>query len=294
VHVLDIGKIDIVMPTWNSNKWWFPSVLDSIMKNCDICHLIIVDRDSHDGTIETLKKTIPQTKLKIIESDCNLAQARQIGISTVDTKIFAFVDSDIELCQNWQAKMSFEIQDDKIGAVQGNESDIYEARNTNPEVKELIPLSSVKFGRIIKHGLFNLIRGLTTQTLLRTDLVSDWKPSASLCSFEDYSLTQHVLSKGNKWIRADGVVSRHHKYPEIGKSKFDLVHKWYLWIGAGAKISGIPIYLIVLNSLSRTIGASLRFFRRKVSVDQMFFIILMQVSILQGFIFSKKYLVSYR
>lgn len=292
---MNVQDIDIVMPTWNSNGWWFPNVLDSIMKNCNVCHLIIVDRCSKDRTQEIARIHVPMEKLRIIESEANLATARKIGISEVDTEVFAFVDSDIELCQDWQKKMNPMMQLDNVGAVQGTELDVYDARELNPEVKELIQPSSLTLGKIVRYGLFNLIRGMTTQTLIKTSIVSDWQPGSSLTSFEDFSLTQHVLSRGYKWRRAEGVVSVHHKYPKEDKNKFKLVHDWYLWGGAGARASkAIPFSLIIVNSFARITGAMVRYLSRKVSFEQMILIVLMQVSIVQGYLLSERYIVNYR
>ncbi len=286
--------IDVVMPTWNSNGWWFPRVLQSIGRNCNLCHLIIVDRFSSDGTQDVAKTNIAPEKLLIIESDCNLARARQIGISEVDTDLFAFVDSDIELVESWQSKMTAAMKAGKIGATQGTEADSYDARDLSPEVKELIPISSISYRKILRYGLFNLVRGMTTQTLVLTSLVRDWQPSASLTSFEDYSLTQHILTRGYRWVRAEGVVSVHHKYPGRKMSKFSLVHDWYVWGGAGARFSGIRLNLLVINLFARVAGAVLRFVRRRVTFEQMLLIILMQFSILQGFLMPTKYLVKQR
>jgi glycosyltransferase involved in cell wall biosynthesis len=292
---LQFPKIDVIMPTWNSNGWWFRDVLNSVAKNCNLCHLIVVDRHSTDGTQEILKMIIPREKLIIIESDANLASARQVGISHVDTHIFAFVDSDIELCENWETKMCSTLFQEGIGAVQGMEADDYEAREVNLATRELIPFPSLKARMIIRHGLFNLVRGMTTQTLIKTEIVRDWKPEPFLCSFEDFSLTQYLLSKGFKWVRAVEVVSKHHKYPKKGENEFKLIHGWYLWNGAGAKASGrIPFNLVVMNSLFRIAGGFTRYLFQKISLRQMFFIVLMQFSIMEGFLFSKKYLVNSR
>jgi len=269
-------------------------VLQSIENNCNLCHLIIVDRNSTDQTQERAKTNIPSGKLRIIESDCNLALARQMGISAVDTDVFAFVDSDVELSQGWQSKMMAEMGLGKVGALQGTEADPYDARDLNPETKDLLPLSAVGYRSILRHGLFNLVRGMTTQTLILTELVRDWHPATSLTSFEDYSLTQHVLNKGYRWVRAGGVVSAHHKYPEKGGNKFALVHDWYVWGGAGARFSGIPTRLVLVNLFARVAGASLRYLRRKISFEQMLLITTMQLSILQGFLMSNRYLVKRR
>jgi glycosyltransferase involved in cell wall biosynthesis len=289
------AKIDVVMPTWNSNGWWFPKVLESIKRNCNLCHLIVVDKFSTDGTLEAARNTIPEGYQRFVQSNSNLARARQLGISLVDSKQFAFVDSDVELCENWQALMAEDFWQSNVGAVQGTEVDPYEVREQNPRVKDLIPVSKLSLRNVVREGLFNLVRGMTTQTMLSTDLVRDWLPIGSPTSFEDFSMTQHVLSKGKRWTRTGRVVSIHHKYPAKGKSKFTLYHQWYLWNGAGAKASGeIPLTLILVNSVARVVSATQRFLGRECSFEQLLLASLTQLSIVQGYLQSPKYLVRNR
>jgi len=67
---LSSDKVDVVICTWNSNKPWFKRCLYSIKREIPICHLIVVDRFSKDGTQETIRRLFPEAI--IIESDLNL------------------------------------------------------------------------------------------------------------------------------------------------------------------------------------------------------------------------------
>jgi len=290
-----MGKIDVVMPTWNSNGWWFPNVLKSVIDNLDLCHLVLVDRNSHDGTLETAQSLIPQNKLKIIKSDENLAVARRIGIECVDTDLFAFVDSDIELCKHW-FKHLYPLVSEDVGALQATEINAYEGAHSSTRlIEQLVSPRTLTIMDIVRHGLFNRTRGMTTQTLVRTNIMIDWKPSSLLCSFEDYSITQHIISKGFKWIRVNYVTSSHHKYPKSGKSNFSLVRDWYLWNGAGAKASReFSFNILMINFFARILGAGGRYVRRKISIEQLLLILVIQCSILEGFLLSSRYLVNYR
>ena len=70
--------IDVVMPTWNSNVWYFPIVVKHILVSLNPHHLIAIDRFSNDGTQEVLRKYADNI-LRLIELDVELAISRKIG-----------------------------------------------------------------------------------------------------------------------------------------------------------------------------------------------------------------------
>ena len=47
-------KIDVIMPTWNSNTKYFPLVVKHIIDVLNPHHLIVIDRFSNDGTQENI------------------------------------------------------------------------------------------------------------------------------------------------------------------------------------------------------------------------------------------------
>jgi glycosyltransferase involved in cell wall biosynthesis len=105
--------IDVVILTKNSEKTLEPSLL-SIHKNVPVNKLIAIDGYSTDKTVEILK----QYNATIIQTHGTRGFARQIGINTVTTEWFAFVDSDVVLCDNWFEKMkTFMLPE--VGAVFG-------------------------------------------------------------------------------------------------------------------------------------------------------------------------------
>lgn len=110
--------IDIIMCTWNSNKPWFRKCLLSIRRQVDVCHFIVVDKYSYDDTVSVIKSIFPDAV--VIQTNANLAVARAVGIRHVDTKYFAFIDDDVQLCKDWLTKLIRFIRDrEGVGAVQG-------------------------------------------------------------------------------------------------------------------------------------------------------------------------------
>ena len=168
--------------------------------NIDVC--LVTKR-----SVNTVKglKYIPLNKL-IIEKSKPLGLARMRAIQKVSTEWFAFIDDDVSILPKWFESLSKFIDED-VGAIQGimrnygfggdldKELFLWELKN-NKKIK------SLKIGE----------RGFTHNTLIRTDLVRDWKPSRKdLSAFEDYELTQHILNKGFKWLIIPNFRALHYK-----------------------------------------------------------------------------------
>jgi glycosyltransferase involved in cell wall biosynthesis len=105
------------MCTWNSNKPYFEKCLRSIVREVPIHHFIAVDSFSTDGTVDVIKKYFPDAV--IITASLDLANKRRLGISYVDTQIFAFVDDDVVLSKGWLKTLMLSLQENNVGAVQG-------------------------------------------------------------------------------------------------------------------------------------------------------------------------------
>ncbi len=115
-----------------------------------------------------------------------LSAARSALIQQSDTDLVLFVDDDIEF-RPQQVKVLLDRMGPGIGAVE-----------SNPQ----IPGFPVERGE-------RVTRGWTGFTLLRCDVVKDWKPPP-LRRYEDEHLRRHVLRKGYKWVRALDCVVVHH------------------------------------------------------------------------------------
>jgi glycosyltransferase involved in cell wall biosynthesis len=248
-------KIDVIMPAWNSNCPYFPEVIRRVCNFVDLHRLIVIDRFSDDGTLEVLKRMIPKSKLLVIKSDCDLARARYLGIQQVKTSIFAFVDSDVLIPVNWQRCMEHWMQNEHVGAVSSPLCSENQQRTfKGPRI--IKPCKNLNPKEIIKNGLFRTIRGYTFAAMIRTNLVTDWKPPANLSALEDLSLSQHVVSKGFLWVELPEPCCYHVKELKHG-SGVSRYLKQGLWEGANARIIGVKARYFLLETCSRTIGGTL-------------------------------------
>lgn len=155
------------------------------IRELDVCLLT-----RHDPSPDWLNRLsyLPLRKL-IVETSSPLGLARMRAINKVETDWFVFIDDDVFLGPKWFNQLS-KLASSDIGVVQGAMHNIglghWDQIGNRPITPYRLELGD---------------RGFTHNTLIRTDLVRDWKPShPELSAWEDYEITQHILRKGYDWI----------------------------------------------------------------------------------------------
>lgn len=175
-------RIDVVVLTKNSEQT-LGKCLCSIYKNVPVRKLIVVDGYSTDRTSEILQTfNRKYGNIKIIHDDGTRATARQKGIENVETDWFMFVDSDVELCENWFEKATKYI-DQNVGGIWGIE--VWSVIQ-NP--------ATLKMFLWITRRIFE-IRGGTHDILVRRDAIKDIKIPETLHVFEDAYIKEWITKK---------------------------------------------------------------------------------------------------
>lgn len=112
-------KIAIVILNWNGRELmekFLPSVVAHSIEDATIC---VADNNSTDDSIAFLKEHYPQ--IQIIQNEINggFAKGYNDALKHVDADIYALVNSDIEVSENWlkPIKKVFE-QDSSIAIIQ--------------------------------------------------------------------------------------------------------------------------------------------------------------------------------
>ena len=180
-------KVDVIIPTWNSAKR-LGQTLEAVEKGARPARIIIVDRDSIDGTRE-----IAQAHgCTVLRDTISLGSARTKGIRACDTEWILFVDDDIIIPSNFIESMEESI-DEKTGAL------------WSPCVSTKEPLRSVNISQYEKDlGLLGYYtiqtgeRGCTNSTLIRRELIKDIDIS-DMATWEDWAITQKVIESGMDW-----------------------------------------------------------------------------------------------
>jgi glycosyltransferase involved in cell wall biosynthesis len=228
---MDLESIDVIMCTWNSNNFCFPKCLLSIKREVGVHHFIVIDRYSSDGTLGAVRSVFPYAK--IYQTNANLANARRIGITHVDTRYFAFIDDDIEVSKGWFAELISLIKSGKqIAAIQGSVRYYL-------DYLEKASARAQKFELSIGKGHTREItgRGLTNNTVLVTEIVRDFNPPSIIHSWEDFLLTQHVTKKGYKWLETDKAQVTN--YGDFASSYLGELRRFFQrgkWHGAGDRL----------------------------------------------------------
>lgn len=185
-------RVDVVLLTKNTNKWYFPIVLKSLRENVNINKLIVVDGGSTDNTIETIERVMYNINtLFIFDVKGNRASSREIGIKLVETEWFLFIDSDVILCKNWLEYAEKHI-DSKTGAIQGIDYPL-----DSIELKYYLEVEKIR--RRLNKPHPRETRGFTGDTLIKTELVKDIKIPRFLHYYEDYFIKKWIEKKGFKW-----------------------------------------------------------------------------------------------
>lgn len=186
---------DVVMITKNSIHPFLEESLSSIIRNVPLNRLVVVDSFSTDCTIELINSFREKgVKIKIIQEECKRGKAREIGIKEVSTDLFAFVDSDVILAENWFHEIIKHIKPE-IGTIEGKVGDL----------------------EVNQEG-----RGYTNCTLVRTSLVKDVRIPEEMHVFEDQYIRRHIEGKEYKWLKVHQPWSIHESHSDHLKDMFEI------------------------------------------------------------------------
>ena len=240
--------IDVVVLTKNSEQT-LEKCLCSIYKNLPVRKLIVVDGYSTDKTSEILQTFNRKHKnIKIIHDDGTRATARQKGIENVETDWFMFVDSDVELCENWFEKATKHI-DKNVGGIWGIE--VWSVIQ-NP--------ATLKMFLWITRRIFE-IRGGTHDMLVRRDAIRDIKIPETLHVFEDAYIKEWITKKGYRVVACYDPYCLHYRPENVWtvKGSINIIAE-ALRLGSSRKISelilayGFYTVYVLYRSLAKKIG----------------------------------------
>jgi glycosyltransferase involved in cell wall biosynthesis len=159
-------QVDVVMPTWNSNAWYFPIVVKHIVDALNPHHFIVVDRFSTDSTQETLRSYAGNI-LKVIELDVDLAIARKIGGLVADTEVVCYVDDDVIIPSCFKSIISRLVEElmrsDKIGVIAFNpcSKELTTESGQTKTSRIIRPLLHLSPMHVLRKGIHAYSRGFT-------------------------------------------------------------------------------------------------------------------------------------
>jgi glycosyltransferase involved in cell wall biosynthesis len=262
-------KIDIILLTYNSAEPCLSECLTSIgisSKAANIePHLIVVDKDSSDDTIDIIKEHGDLNPIFIMDKTGTRATARQKGIEEVESKFFVFIDSDVIIPENWFSKMLELMDDPRVGAIWGMAKSMRE--------RDLIQISArAKISDknpedlILEHGIK---RGMTHDTIIRKKAIKGIKIPPELHSYEDHYIRLYVEKQGYQWKSVKDPFCYHfpHTIDQGKNSELAFYFGWKLGVYSGIRwylytTLIFPIKIIYYLLFTRNFKVLQREFRR--------------------------------
>jgi glycosyltransferase involved in cell wall biosynthesis len=182
-------KVDVVVLTKNSERL-LERCLNSVYKNVPVNRLIIVDGYSTDSTLQIIERFSEKSGNVVLLMDRGTrGKARMKGVEKVKTEWFAFVDSDVVLCDEWYEKARKHVKPD-TGAVWGIE--IWEGISNKAVMKLFLKVT---------RKIFEL-RGGTHDLLVRYEAVKGIRIPENLHVFEDSYIKEWIEKRGYRVVAA--------------------------------------------------------------------------------------------
>lgn len=213
----ELDSVDVVVCTYNSEKFLAPC-LSSIRRNVPVKTLWVVDNYSSDRTLEIAT----EYGCKIVQSKGSLAESRQLSFSLVSTSIFANIDSDIILCDNWFDKLIPYLTPNDVGACWGI------ALNMNPIQHCHYQQAMYSFKSPSKYNLIVLGDMLAKRDAVKgLSFPEGFKRGA--VAGEDYYIKRFIENKKYKTLTAPIFVEHYCNPSPLGCKTF--------WIGASTRLT---------------------------------------------------------
>jgi glycosyltransferase involved in cell wall biosynthesis len=169
----------------------------------------VVDSWSSDNTLKIVRE-FPRTE--IYQCINNLAKKRELGISLVETELYCFIDSDIELLPGFSFLADL-FKNPKLGAVY--------AHPLNPHTLNFQFYSNLATNRLArKLGIGkNEFRPFGPCFIRKEATIGIKIPSSFDMNYEDQFIAQYIRNKGFKIINVyDHVLALHHQLRSPSRS----------------------------------------------------------------------------
>lgn len=285
----NLDKMDYVIVTKGSDV--IKTVIVDVLSqnNCNQLHIILSDKATEEYK-ELIMWNVTRAvsagyRVSLTIENQGLAKAREIGIANVVTPWFVFVDDDCYLPRCFSEVMTSYLKsiiDNNIligGLVAVGYRNLIHRKYYR--CKFLEDLESAE------NGVFNCIelkqRMFTYATMMRKSIVRNWSPPENTHAYEDYLLTQHILSNGYRCFQAPVLFHHNHSGSDF---------KAGCWNGAGGRQTGrFKRHRDVLKYVIQLVGGGIK---QTFKMNNDWFAIYslkVGLGVLWGYLRWKKYLV---
>ena len=99
-----LDKIAVVILNWNGVKL-LGEFLPSIVQHSPEAAIYVADNASNDDSVSYVKATFPTVQIIQNQSNLGFAQGYNQALKSIDAEIYALVNSDVEVTENWLRPM---------------------------------------------------------------------------------------------------------------------------------------------------------------------------------------------
>ncbi|HWS59935.1 MAG TPA: glycosyltransferase family 2 protein [Flavobacterium sp.] len=149
-------KIAVVILNWNGTKL-LEQFLPSIVKHSPEADIYVADNASTDVSVAFVKANFPTVKIVENESNFGFAQGYNEALKHIESEIYALVNSDIEVTENWLKPIVENFENDSKTA-------IIQPKLLDYKRKEFFEYAGAAGGFLDKYG-YPYCRGRVFETL---------------------------------------------------------------------------------------------------------------------------------
>ena len=112
------NKLGIFILNYNGIKW-LKKNLNNIVQHSQDNHIVIIDNNSNDNSVEYIRTHFPQISIKFNYANYGFAKGyNNVLLKELNFEYFILLNNDIELTKNWLNPMLELIKKDRISIVQ--------------------------------------------------------------------------------------------------------------------------------------------------------------------------------
>jgi glycosyltransferase involved in cell wall biosynthesis len=211
------SHVDVVVCTYNSAKF-LRACLASIKRNIPFKTIWVVDNHSSDDTV----KIAESFGASVVRTRGSLAESRQLSFKLVETRIFANVDSDVILCEDWFDKLNPYLSQKNVGACWGI------ALNMNPIQLRHYQQAMYSFKNPSLYNLIVLGNMLAKKEAVEGLCFPEGFKLGAVAG-EDYYIKHFIEAKGYKTLTVPIFVEHYCNPSPLGCKTF--------WMGASTRLT---------------------------------------------------------
>ncbi|MBB4803837.1 GT2 family glycosyltransferase [Flavobacterium nitrogenifigens] len=151
-----MDKIAVVILNWNGVKL-LEQFLPSVIQFSEGAAIYVADNDSTDNSVEFVNQNFPTVKIVKNSGNYGFAKGYNDALKHIDAEIYALVNSDIEVTENWLKPILENFENEKQTAI--IQPKILDFKN-----KEYFEYAGAAGGFIDKYG-FPFCRGRVFETI---------------------------------------------------------------------------------------------------------------------------------